>query len=334
MGARAHRALLAWYGRHARRLPWRERVSPYRTWVSEVMLQQTQAATALRYFQRFLRRFPSLRSLARASEREVLALWAGLGYYARARNLLRAARRIARGGGRIPEDSAELSKLPGIGPYTAAAIASIAFGKPCAVLDANVARVLTRFFALRTSGGEGPLPRRLWRLAQACLDRARPGEWNQALMELGALVCLPFPDQPLCGQCPLRAQCAARRLKLQGRLPARAARRKTTPLEWEALVIEDRGRVLLRKRPPTERLLPSHWGLPEPRDVPGARAGDALGEVRHSITRHSIRLSLRRASVPRGRLPGSARWFAKRRLREVLVSSLWRKALAKAIRPI
>ena len=331
MGPRAHRALLAWYGRRARRLPWREKVSPYRTWVSEAMLQQTQVATVLPYVEGFLRRFPDLRTLARAREPEVLARWAGLGYYARARNLLRAARKVMRSGGRIPEEPDELRKLPGVGPYTAAAIASIAFNKPHAVLDANVARVLARFFALRESGASRA---RLWNLARACLDASRPGDWNQALMELGALVCLPFPDKPLCGECPLRAECKARRLGLQERLPRRGPRRKTAFLRWEALLIEEDGRVLLRKRPSTERLLPSLWGLPEPRHLPRARMGRGLGEVRHSITRHSIRLRVRRAAIPKGRLPASLKWFPKDRLREVLVSSLWRKALEKSVRPI
>ena len=193
--------LLRWYRRHRRSLPWRGTRDPYRVWVSEIMLQQTRVETVRDYYRRWLREFPTLAALARAPVARVLKLWEGLGYYSRARNLHRAARQIR---GRVPETVAELQQLPGIGRYTAGAIASIAFGQRAPVVDGNVARVFTRVFA-RTD--------RHWELAEVLLPSRNCGDFNQALMELGALVCLPV--QPRCEKCPLRGVCR------RGQLPAR-----------------------------------------------------------------------------------------------------------------
>mgnify|MGYP001616850266 CR=1 FL=1 len=296
--------------------------------MSEIMLQQTQVATVIPYFERFMKRFPDIPSLAKAREQEVLALWAGLGYYSRARNLLRAARKVSEeSGGRIPETLEKLKQLPGVGRYTAAAIASIAFGKPHAVLDGNVARVLSRLFALRGELKSAGMQKKLWALAEACLEKSAPGDWNQAMMELGALVCLPQPDEPRCPSCPLSRFCAARRLGLENSLPRAAARKAPIELSWTAYLIERDGKVLLWNRSPAERFLPGHWGLPEARHLPGALPGERLRTVRHGITHHKIALRILRAEAPE-RIPAPARWTARGSLKAKLVSSLWRKALA------
>ncbi len=206
--------LLRWYRRHARKLPWRQTRDPYRIWVSEVMLQQTRVAAAIPYFERFIERFPDVESLARAPEEELLRAWSGLGYYSRARNLQRAAKLIAERGS-IPNDYDALRELPGIGQYTAAAVASIAFNQPYAVVDGNVRRVLSRV-ACRNEG--------LDEMAEALLDRKHPGRYNQALMELGATVCLP--REPHCGACPVAALCTASVMggKRSSRLESRGQR--------------------------------------------------------------------------------------------------------------
>ncbi|MBI4385997.1 MAG: A/G-specific adenine glycosylase [Elusimicrobia bacterium] len=320
------RKLLGWYRLRRRRLPWRERPSPYRTWVSEIMLQQTQVSTVLPYYARFLRRFPDVRALADAPGEEVLRFWAGLGYYSRARNLHRAARIVARErGGRFPDSLGEALALPGIGRYTAGAILSIAFGKPFPVLDGNVARALSRLFAVRGNARTGPVRKRLWTLAERLLDKKRPGDWNQALMELGALLCVP--ESPRCGNCPVSAHCAAFKRNLQDRLPETGPKRAPVPLAWTCLRIEKDGKVLLHKRPESERFLPGHWGLPEARHAGrNGIPGETLGTVRHGITHHKIAMEVRRASPPREGLPPNCRWVRKRELGRYLVSSLWLKA--------
>jgi A/G-specific adenine glycosylase len=309
-------------------MPWREETSPYRTWISEIMLQQTQVSTVVPYFERFLRRFPTLTALARAPEGEVLRLWAGLGYYSRARNLLRAARTVvAEHGGRLPPDYEALRRLPGFGPYTAAAVASIAFGRPHAVLDGNVARVLCRLHALRGDPRRPTLMRKLQTLAQEALDLRRPGDWNQAMMELGATVCLPSPAQPLCGACPLRERCRARALDLQERIPPARRKASTLHVRMDLLRIEQTGHILLWRRALDEPLLPGHWGLPERRHLPSAPIGGILRRCRHSITRHDIYAIVHKASAPT-RLPASARWFSSSSARKTLIASLWMKALS------
>src|SRR2546421_11569140 len=209
--------LIAWQRRHGRHaLPWQGTRDPYRIWLSEVMLQQTQVATVIPYYQRFVSRFPDVQALARASEDEVLALWSGLGYYARGRNLHRAARRIAERGG-LPRSAAALRELPGFGPYTAAAVASLAFGEQVPLVDGNVARVLARVLRLRGDAGEAR--ERAWRIAPGLLPRGRAGEFNEALMELGATVCTP--RTPRCGECPLSLGCGPHRQGEPEALPGR-----------------------------------------------------------------------------------------------------------------
>src|SRR5437764_5197103 len=198
--------LLSWYREHQRPLPWRRTRDPYRIWISEIMLQQTRVAAVLEHYKRFLKKFPSLRQLAAADEAEVLTVWSGLGYYRRARMLHRAAKLVvSEPYSRIPGTAAQLLTLPGIGRYTANAIASIAFGEPVAVVDGNVTRVLERILGRIIVGAEA------WSAAQKLLDPAQPGDFNQAMMELGATVCVP--SIPLCSACPVKALCASRGLK-------------------------------------------------------------------------------------------------------------------------
>ena len=221
---RLPRRLLAWFARHRRDFPWRRDRDPYRIWVSEVMLQQTQAATVVPYFERFLQAFPTLAHLAAAEEQDVLRLWEGLGYYRRARDLLRTARLLAATNeGRFPDDLVGLHGLPGLGRYTRNAVLSQAFDLRLPILEANSVRVLARLFGRTGDPRSGPEQRWLWAAAESLLPSRRVGDFNQALMELGALVCTP--TAPRCGECPLAADCAARRLGLQAVIPERALRR-------------------------------------------------------------------------------------------------------------
>ncbi|MBI5240472.1 MAG: A/G-specific adenine glycosylase [Elusimicrobia bacterium] len=321
---RLRRRLLSWYDGAARPLPWRRDADPYRVWLAETMLQQTTVAAVLPRYEAFLRRFPDLRRLARSREPEVLRAWAGLGYYARARNLRAAARRLAaRPRGALPRDFDSWLALPGVGRYTAAAVCSIAFGRPCAVLDGNVARVLCRLFARRGDPRPPAAQRRLQGLAQELLDPLRPGDWNQAVMELGETVCIP--GAPRCPACPVRTSCAARGAGLQGRLPRLGRKAAPEALRLDCLWIERKGRVLLWRRGADEPVLKGHWGLPEARRL-RTRAGPVLRQLRHAITRYRVTLSLRRGALL-GPPPAQARWVPRPRLRDFLISSLWRKSV-------
>ncbi len=246
--------LLRWFDRHKRDLPWRrEPRDPYRVWLSEVMLQQTQVATVIPYFERWLGRFPTLEALAAASLDDVLKLWEGLGYYARARNLHAAAQIVARDyGGQLPHTVEGLMALPGIGRYTAGAIASLAFGVHAPALDGNVRRVLSRVFGLSR-----PTAAELWALAESLLPRSRAGAFNEALMELGATICTPHAPQ--CAACPLRAMCEAHAGGDPAAYPARPAKQKTPHYEvLTAVVVDGAGRALLGQRP-RDGLLGGLW---------------------------------------------------------------------------
>ena len=249
--------LLRWYDANRRNLPWRRAPTPYRVLVSEVMLQQTRAESVAPYYRRFLRRFPEIDALARAEETEVLSLWEGLGYYRRAHNLLRAARQISKGTGAFPRSARALQELPGIGPYTAAALASIAFGESEPALDGNGERVLARMLALERPPARAR--RSLRRLLRAMMPKARAGDFNQALMELGATVCTP--RRPACPRCPVRQLCRARRLAKPDAYPRRAARRPSPLRAEEAVLVRWGGRVLLRRRP-AGGLLGGLWAVP------------------------------------------------------------------------
>jgi A/G-specific adenine glycosylase len=255
-------ALLAWYGRHGRKaLPWKRRRDPYRIWVSEIMLQQTQVATVIPYYERFMARFPDIAALARADRDEVLHLWTGLGYYARARNLKLAAERIvAEHGGKFPKDIEQVCALPGIGRSTAGAILAFAFGRRHTILDGNVKRVLARYHAIATPPGAA-LDEALWPLAERHTPRARVADYTQAIMDLGATLCRRA--KPLCADCPLARGCAARAQGAPEAYPAPRARRAKPTKRVVMLMIRGiEGRVLLQQRPPVG-VWGGLWGFPE-----------------------------------------------------------------------
>jgi len=317
--------LLAWYDAGHRDLPWRRARDPYRIWVSEIMLQQTRAQTAIPYYRRFLERFPRVDDLAAAPEDQVLALWSGLGYYSRARNLKRAAEAIVAAGGFPPEYDA-IRALPGVGDYTAAAIASIAFGLPHAAVDGNVLRVVARVENDAADIASARTRERFRALAQGWLDPARPGAFNQALMELGATVCLP--RKPLCPECPLAALCRARQAGVEAQLPVKLPPRAPERIEAALLVVRRGGKVLLRQRPRSATRMPGFWDLPAPEDLPAARIGKLLGEFRHSITHHRYAFRVFRASTAS---PGRGfAWFPIGRLDQIPLSTTARKALGFA----
>ncbi len=319
--------LLAWYRRGHRELPWRADANPYRIWVSEIMLQQTRASAVIPYYRRFLDRFPTVEALAAAAEEEVLTRWAGLGYYSRARNLLRAARQIA-GAGVFPSRFADLRALPGIGDYTAAAIASIAFGEAVAVLDGNVLRVVARIENDPADISAAPTRERFRAVAGTWLDRQDPGAFNQALMELGATVCLP--RNPLCLLCPVAAACQARQHGTAGELPVKLRKMIPVALEEILLVVRSRRGVLLRQREPKARSMAGFWDLPSPADLPAARLGSALGTFRHTITHHHYTFTVQEAVLPKAHLDGSLRWFRAAELAEIPLSTTARKGLKLA----
>ncbi len=315
--------LIEWYEAGHRDLPWRATFDPYRIWISEIMLQQTRAQAVIPYYGRFLRKFPSVEALAESAEEDVLTLWAGLGYYSRARNLRKAALRIA-AGGRFPRDYAALRGLPGIGDYTAAAIASIAFGLPYAVLDGNVMRVVARVENDAADIGSGRTRERFRAIAQGWLDRQRPGAFNQAMMELGATVCLP--KNPLCGACPLAKGCGALAAGTVTQLPVKLRRTSPVKIEGSLLIVRRNGRILLRQREADARRMAGFWDLPTPADLPDARVKRHLGEIRHTITHHRYTFTVAAATT---RVPsGPFRWFAIPEMECVPLSTTARKALA------
>jgi A/G-specific adenine glycosylase len=298
--------ILKWYGRHKRRLPWRDHPDPYAVWVSEIMLQQTRVEAVMPYFERWMERFPSVLELAAASEQDVLALWEGLGYYSRARNLHKAAKVVAQEyGGELPREPSALRKLPGIGRYTAGAIASMAFGLDVPTLDGNLRRVLARVFDVGQPADSPSGEKLLWELAEAHLPKGRAGDYNQALMDLGAAVCLP--RNPACLLCPVNAICRARALGLQDQRPVLRPRPEVPHYTVTAAVLRRDGKVLLAKRP-SRGLLGGMWEFPggkveagesleaalgrEIREELGtqARVGEPFGVYRHAYTHFRITL--------------------------------------------
>ena len=343
MGSRLAENLLAWFAETGRDLPWRRTADPYPIWISEVMLQQTRVETALPYYERFLDRFPDVGSLAAASEEEILRLWEGLGYYSRARHLHQAANQVmAQFGGRIPESLDRLQELPGIGRYTAAAIAAIAFRQDALALDGNLKRVLARLFDVhldpRSSEGERELERR----AADILPRGRASEFNQGLMDLGALICRP--RAPECLICPLARHCLARRRGTQDQLPMRVARRVLPDRLAVAAVWQANGKVLVRRNP-SGGLLAGLWGFPgglldEGEDERAGlqrlirqqlelqiRLGDALPRLKHSYSHFRVTLQPY-ACQPVGRTlreRAGARWVGAQELRELPMGRLDRQ---------
>ena len=252
-------ALLAWYDRHARVMPWRGIQDPYRTWVSEIMLQQTRVETVIPYYHRFLARFPTLEALAAAEEADVLKEWEGLGYYSRARNLLAGARQVMREyGGQLPGDPKALQKIRGIGPYTAGAIASIAFQVPVPAIDGNVIRVMSRLYRIREDVTEPVTRKRLEALAAALVPEERPGDYNQAVMDLGATICVP--GTPECDACPLFRYCMAGQAGDAGDLPRLPEAKAPKPVFYLLPLILSGNRVLMRER--KEKLLQGLWCFP------------------------------------------------------------------------
>ncbi|MGD0617439.1 MAG: A/G-specific adenine glycosylase [Bryobacteraceae bacterium] len=327
MTGKFRRALLAWYDDNKRDLPWRRTRDPWAIHVSEIMLQQTRVVAVLPYYDRFLNRYPTPEVFAHASESDVLACWAGLGYYSRARHLQGAARQITEAGG-YPRDHDSIRELSGVGAYTAAAIASIAFDEARAAVDGNVLRVLARVTAdkgeLRSAETRG----RLGSTAQSLLDRRRPGDFNQAMMELGATICLP--RSPRCPECPVAKWCEARALGLQNELPVKVARPKPNDVTRRLLIIRRNGSILLRRLTADSPRLAGFWELPEPEHVPGARGVREIGEFRHTIvsTNHCCRV----LQASRGRKPtdGVCQWMELASLKSLPLSTMARKALLLA----
>ena len=302
------RKLLPWYDAHHRALPWRENTDPYRVWVSEIMLQQTRVAAVLEHYAKFMKRFPSVIALAGAREQSVLAIWSGLGYYHRARRMHQAARVVVRErNGQFPSRFEDWLQLPGIGRYTAAAVASIAFGEPVAVVDGNVERVLARLEGAVVKNGTA------WERAQALLDRKRPGDFNQAMMELGATVCTP--KTPQCSLCPVSGLCRTRG-ELAG---ARPEARKHKQLNYA--LVERTGAVLLVQRPRDARLMAGMWELPQLDQAP---ANEPIARLRHSITDTDYQVAvfgMQRLSLP------SFGWFSPEQWKRAALTGLARKIL-------
>jgi A/G-specific adenine glycosylase len=326
---RLRNALVPWFEgvKSARGMPWREaasRVSPYGVWVSETMLQQTRARTVIPYWERFVRELPDVQSLAEAPLDHVLSLWSGLGYYRRARMLHAAAQRVVREyDGRIPDDPEALARLEGVGAYTAAALASIAFGKRAPAVDGNIARVLARIFAIKDDVSSGPGKAAVWKTAGELMpspEECDPGTWNQALMELGATVCTP--RRPSCDECPAGAVCEARTRGIAAVLPQKAAKKPPRTVRLVALVLESREGVLLARRREGE-LFGGLWeppaveGDPEQHGLAGglaARLGvpqtrlRAAGEVVHVLSHRRLVVSVSHGSLAGLSRRGNRSW--------------------------
>ncbi len=253
-------SLLFWYTKNKRDLPWRKTSNPYKIWISEVILQQTRIDQGTPYYERFVKQFPTVESLAKASLGEVLKAWEGLGYYTRARNLHKAAQEIVeKYEGKIPENYETALKLPGFGPYTAAAVLSIAYNKDHALVDGNVIRVLTRLFAIRKDPKEMTTKKELWKTAQELLPSGKARDYNQALMELGALVCTPA--NPSCTTCPVQSLCQAYKLGIQEQLPVKSPTKEKPHYEVAVGIVEKSGKILLIQRP-EKGLLGGMWEFP------------------------------------------------------------------------
>ncbi|HEY3132311.1 MAG TPA: A/G-specific adenine glycosylase [Acidobacteriota bacterium] len=319
--------LLTWFKQNKRDLPWRRTRDPYLIWISEVMLQQTQVKTVLPYYERFVARFPDLQSLSQASESEVVAAWSGLGYYSRARNLHRAARAIVANGPGFPKEFSAILQLPGIGRYTAGAIASIAFGARYPVVDGNVRRFLSRYFGRALDESE------CWPIAQSLLPERNAGDFNQALMEIGATICKP--DDPLCLLCPLSEGCQTKGRPLPGLRKSVPAVRQNMAM----LALRKKEKFWMEDRGPEPELLRNLWCFPmqlgaEPADALarrllarfGVRRAKQVGHFTHSIMKYRFQISLLSAAA-RGGTAGKGAWVHPRDFQEYPHSSLVKKAM-------
>jgi A/G-specific adenine glycosylase len=351
---RFRKNLLAWFAQSQRDLPWRRDKDSYRVWLSEIMLQQTRVAAAIPYYERFLARFPNVASLAEAPEEDVLRMWSGLGYYSRARNLHKAAKHIAaKHGGTFPSLAKEALALPGIGNYTAAAILSIAHNKRLAVLDGNVARVIARLSAIQGDLRAGSRWQQLQKQSDTLLDQQSPGDWNQAMMELGAILCTP--RSPQCLLCPLNEFCEARKQGLVDSIPEKRTKRATEEINLAALVLVDGQENTLLLPPPKATgkkaqnakipaLVSRLWHFPtievrsdaakelkgyvEKQFLNGKPLAErlyALKQVRHAVTYHSIRMLPFRANVAKLPKLHRARIFPLGDLSAIPISNLTRK---------
>lgn len=347
VGNTIQQALLAWFPEVRRDLPWRRGTDPYKVWISEIMLQQTQVKTVLPYFQRFCRVFPSVSDLARADLQSVLKLWQGLGYYSRARNMHRCAGIIdQKFAGRIPDSWQQLRQLPGVGDYTAAAVLSIAYAQPYAVVDGNVKRVLSRLFLLPMPVNQANAHKYYQAVADQLLAVHAPGDYNQAIMELGALVCTP--KSPDCSRCPLKSCCRAHRRHATDKYPVRI---KSTPVPrhlWVSTVIRKNGRILMVQRP-AEGLLGGLWEFPcynaasgeDPIKAAHRRLYAMLGietavlsklvRVTHAYTHFKIRMDVYLCDWVKGRLkldgPSAGRWVQPHRIESLPIHRAVQKAL-------
>jgi len=341
---RFRRQLLAWFRSNARDLPWRRTRDPYAIWISEIMLQQTQVATVIAYFQRFLDAFPTVRDLAAADEQQVLRLWEGLGYYRRARQLHQAARVIVREhGGRFPRDIEAIRELPGIGRYTAGAIASIAWDAREPILEANTLRVFSRLLAYRKDPMRSEGQRLLWTFSEQLLTRRNSGALNQALMELGSEICTP--RNPPCSQCPVRRLCPTRAAGLQGQIPVVAKKTVYEDALEAAVVVRRNGRVLLRCCGPEERWA-GLWDFPRfpvrrrrgkalaaevarrTAELTGQRVelGKHLTTIKHGVTRYRITLLCHEARwIEGGEQRDDLRWVKPQQLDQYPLSVTGRK---------
>lgn len=349
---RLRRTLLRWYDANRRDLPWRRSRDPYAIWVSETMLQQTRVETVIPYYERFLARFPSVDALASADTESVYEVWAGLGYYSRARNLQAAAVTVVRDhGGSVPDDVEELKTLPGVGRYTAGAVASIAFDRRAPIVDGNVARVLSRLLGLREEVTSRPVQDRLWLEAEALAQTRRPGDLNQALMELGATLCTP--RSPACLACPWTKDCDAHKQGDAGALPLKARKTRVRAFEAVAAWLPRRDRALMVRRP-EKGLLGGLWELPggdlEAAEAPEeglrrhlrerlqleVKEAERLGEVEHVFTHRKLRLHVFRCGSPSGRLRRvqeknawtEHRWLSTSAIESLAIGAPTRKALA------
>ncbi len=338
--------LLRWFDAAKRDMPWRRTEDPYRILLAEFLLQRTRVASGTPFYERFLRRFPDLPSLAAASEQDVLRAWEGLGFYRRARSLHEAAKVIVeRHGGRIPSDAETLRGLPGVGPYTAGAVASIAFGAREPAVDGNVLRVLARLYRVEADVSKGEGREEIWSLARALVPPSRPGAFNQALMELGATVCTPA--SPSCGTCPLEDLCAAHAAGVEDRLPKIGQGRKPRTVPVAFALVESRGRVLLTRRP-DGGLLGGLWSLPggelppEADPVPAlevlvreqagvrARVRTPVARVSHTFTHRRWTGSIYRCDPAPGEPAPSARWVTPEEVRELPIVPFHRRILDSA----
>ncbi|WP_374713642.1 A/G-specific adenine glycosylase [Symbiobacterium terraclitae] len=339
--------LLEWYGRHGRDLPWRRTRDPYHIWVSEVMLQQTRVETVIPYYERWMAQFPTLEALAGAPEEQVLKAWEGLGYYSRARNLHQAAREVvSRYGGSVPDDPEAVSRLKGVGPYTAGAILSIAFNRPVPAVDGNVLRVIARLYAIADDIALPATRKVITELVRAMMPAGRSADFNQALMDLGATICTP--RSPRCLLCPVREACEGFRAGRVGGLPVKGKARAPRPVERVAAVVEQDGRLLLTRRPP-DGLLAGLWELPGG-DVPPGRSpedalravlwdafrveavvGEHLVDVTHAFTHLVWHIRCYRAELGPGcEIPETPdrRWVAPEELKDYPLPTVQRKVLA------